>query len=274
MSKKIHYLGGLPRSGGTLLATLIGQHPGVYVSPQVPTFDIMASIQEMFFASEFNRRQVTPNRNPLLGGMVGFQQGFFSHVSEPVVIDRNKLWGGTLGMNLVLNNITTHPKVIFTVRDVLEILSSFTLQCRETPFFDNEMFESNFSSMKYLPLEDARCDFLMSSNSILTRTLGALSNAMQEHHKEHVLFVDYKDLVATPHEVMKKVYGFLELEPFENDFNNLKNNDKEDPTLTGHPKDFHKVHSKIERVSPHPKEILSKYVLNKYKDASFWKGKI
>lgn len=274
MIKKVHYLAGLPRSGGTLLAALIHQHPDVYVSPQVPTFDIMASIQEMFFESEFNRRQVTPNLNPLLGGLKGFQQGFFENVPKPVIVDRNKLWGSTLGMNLILNNLNTHPKILFTVRDVLEILSSFVLQCREKPFFDHEMQQINFSPIKYLSLEDARCDFLMSSNSILTRTLGALSNAMQEHNKEHVLFIDYKDLVSNPKKVMKNVYTFLELEPFENDFENVQNKDKEDPTFTGHPKDFHKVHSKVERVSPSPKEVLSKYVLNKYKDASFWKGSL
>ncbi len=46
--KTLYFLGGLPRSGSTLLGSLLNQHPDIYVSPTSPLGDVVTDIEKSF----------------------------------------------------------------------------------------------------------------------------------------------------------------------------------------------------------------------------------
>ena len=46
--KTLYFLGGFPRSGSTLLGSLLNQHPDIYVSPTSPLGDVVTDIEKIF----------------------------------------------------------------------------------------------------------------------------------------------------------------------------------------------------------------------------------
>jgi hypothetical protein len=46
--KTLYFLGGLPRSGSTLLGSLLNQHSDIYVSPTSPLGDVVTDIEQSF----------------------------------------------------------------------------------------------------------------------------------------------------------------------------------------------------------------------------------
>ena len=47
--KTYHFLAGLPRSGSTVLASILNQNPEVYVTPTSPMLDLLVKNQDNFW---------------------------------------------------------------------------------------------------------------------------------------------------------------------------------------------------------------------------------
>ena len=52
MTKKYYFMSGLPRSGSTLLSTLLNQNPEIYSGPSSPVLGIMVGVHENFLSNE------------------------------------------------------------------------------------------------------------------------------------------------------------------------------------------------------------------------------
>ena len=63
--KTLYFLGGLPRSGSTLLGSLLNQHSEIYVSPTSPLGDVVSGIEKIFNEVDiqftFDRKEVSYN---------------------------------------------------------------------------------------------------------------------------------------------------------------------------------------------------------------------
>jgi hypothetical protein len=215
-------------------------------------------------------------RNPNLTGFNSAVQemamGYYKDIDRPVVFDRAKAWTTPANFT-VLKTINGSPKIIFTVRDTLSILSSFILQYRNNTFLEEKM-SRGFYSHNYLPLEDAKCDFLMDSQQHLQLTFFALKTALKEENKPFVHFIDYDNFVQNPVEVLKQMYIFLEEDYYEHDLTHITKLESDSGLIGKEPSTLHKVYPTIGNTSPKPEDVLSSYVLNKYKDYDFWKGQI
>ena len=106
---------------------------------------------------------------------------------------------------------------------------------------------------------------------IVGQALFAQEQAFIRRETEHLLLVEYNDLVDKTEETMKRLYEFLELDYYPHHFDNIKNNNREVEKQWGM-KDMHKVRSTIKRISKRPEEVLSDYVLNKYSNLEYWKA--
>jgi sulfotransferase len=267
--KSIYFLGGLPRSGNTLLSALLNQNPEIYVSPLSPLLETLSMVDKDL---NFNEATLSANFEAnTSSALKHYVQGFYNNVSEPVVIDRNKGWGNKESILTACKYITETPKVIFTVRDIPSILASFLSLVGENQdnFIDNSLREYNIKPYGKQTQNDLRCDLLM--NGQVRASLCALTELLQM--QVAVCLVEYDDLVRDPQKELNDIYDFLELPHFVHNFNNVEKKEQENLQTAGLPTNLHDVRSKVEKTALDPKLVLPLYSQNKYSGLEFWRDR-
>jgi sulfotransferase len=268
MEKAYHFLGGLPRSGNTLLAALLNQHPDAYASPLSPAADFLFYFdQQVCFNENSLRTPEIASRIDLF--TKSFFDSFYKDIKKPIIIDRHKLWGNPDLIALLKLYVTKNPKIIITVRDIPEILASFI--SLDEDYYKDIVFKSNTLSINYRPFTDAVCDFIMTPGGPMDAALLSVSSCLKPEYKQHIHIVEYKDLMKNPQSTMNKVYEFLELTPFENTFTNIQKVEVDYEERAGHIKDLHKVRSELSPSTINPEKVLTSYSLNRYANMEFWR---
>ena len=206
-----------------------------------------------------------PNNLAINTSVKAMAEGYYQGIDKPVIFDRAKAWT-TPSNFMVLRTINNSPKVLFTVRDTCDILSSLILQYRETTFLEQHFYAQNF-----LPLEDAKCDFLMDSQQDLQLSFFALKNALKKENRQFIHFIEYEDLVTNTRKVLKDVYTFLEEDYYEHNLTSIVKLELDNGLQGEEPETLHDVRETIGKTSLKPEEVLSPYVLNKYKDYDNWR---
>jgi hypothetical protein len=264
----IYFLGGLPRSGNTLLSSILNQNPEIYSSQSSP---LLPSLMELH-----NKRY---NEGLSISGdfelnfknsIDAFVNGFYSNIKKPIIIDRNKEWARADAVELAKLYISKDPKIIFSVRNILDVLSSFINILGKNHSYVDQM-ANDFGFQKYgkLTQDDVRCDFLMSPYGHVFRCMNALSQSINSGYNIHL--VDYDDLMSNPSLTIKSIHNFLEIDNYDYAFDNIKKIEVDKDHLTGLPENMHKVRPKLEKTSIPYQDTLSDYVIGKYSNLEFWK---
>ena len=111
---------------------------------------------------------------------------------------------------------------------------------------------------------------MMHPNGIVWESMNALATAFRQKQQHHIHFIQYDDLVSNPSQEIAKLHGFLELDPYVYDFDNIIAKDRErDAEVYGLPT-MHEVRKSINKVSKPYQEVLSTEVINKYINYDFW----
>ena len=268
MDKQFFFLSGLPRSGTTLLTELLNQNPKIYSGPNSVVVELMHLVHSHLETSEeFNNFPSLEAKQNIISSII---KSNYEHIDKPIIIDKNFHWGTISNFEYIQQYITPNPKIIFCVRDVLEILTSFIELLNKNNNLNNYIDHGlNNYMYPYRSLDDRRCDFLMLPKGAIDKGLFAIEYLMTK--KDNVLFIEYNDLVSEPKQTMSKIYDFLELEKYEHRFDNLKNTLIINDDVYGI-KDMHTIRSTIKKVSKNPKNVLSDYVLSKYSNYEFWRN--
>jgi hypothetical protein len=243
--KKIYFLSGMPRSGNTLLGSLINQNEEITVTGSSIVCSILYSIsllkEELAFKNFPDHKSLDNIYNNVFNN-------YYKDWKAKYIIDRGP-WG-TPGNLKLLKEIIKKPKFIILYRPVLEVLASFVKI--EKP----ENIEE-------------RCDNYMGinkhKNGMVHRYLWSIENILKS--KEDHIIIHYKDLINDPINEIKKIYKFLgipfknvELKNFKQFYaNNLMYNDS---VLSA---ELHKIRTdKVEQIKFNVEEILPINVIKKY----------
>jgi sulfotransferase len=262
MEKKYYFLAGLPRSGNTLLSSILNQNPDIYSSPLSPITTMLWDFEKS--ASQNENVIRLNNISPVVNVAKNIIINYYSEITKPIIIDREKAWGTEPNLRLIKKYITEKPKIIFTVRPIIEVLASFINILPDYSYVDKAMEESNWWYKDYLTKNDNRCDFLMQPNQQIDQTLLSINEIIKNENKDIFWIVEYKNIVNDPQNTMNGIYDFLQIPRYQHDFNNIiQVNDSNDEKV-GQSKNMHEVRTKLTYISKNPKEILSDYVINKY----------
>lgn len=264
MSKVIHFDNSLPRSGGTLLTSLLNQHYDVYAGTQSPVYEIMRlSLNELNMANEMYY-------NPVATGNVikNIPHNYYEGVKESIVVDKCRKW--CYSIDFIKDNISKNPKIICCVRDPLDILASFIVlihKYKDTNFVDKRLRELG------LDINDTnRCWFFMQEgNGVLEHALNGIKKALSEGHKDCILFIDYNDLIDNTERELEKISSFLNLNTFVFNLNNIQARFRENDMFSYGMPDMHYVKPVISKSSTDYREILSSSIINEYKDLDYWR---
>ena len=254
---------GLPRSGSTLLTALLNQNPQIHAGTLSPVFEVMYYTNDRL---QGEQAQAFPKPEVFHRMVSNVITEYYSDRDEEVIIDKCRAWPAHIDM--IKQYITPDPKIICTVRHPLDILASFiTLFHKDggLNFIDKAMLKQGM-----FITDDARCHFMMNPGGIVWESMNALATAFRQNQTQYIHFIQYDDLVSDPKRVMHGIHSYLRLKPFEYDFENIVQKDREkDKEVYGLPT-MHEVRQKVEKKSKHYSEVLSEEVINKYKNMDFW----
>ena len=254
---------GLPRSGSTLLTALLNQNPQIHAGTLSPVFEVMYYTNDRL---QGEQAQAFPKPEVFHRMVSNIITEYYSDRDEEVIVDKCRAWPAHI--DLIKQYITPDPKIICTVRHPLDILASFiTLFHKDggLNFIDKAMLKQGM-----FITDDARCHFMMNPGGIVWESMNALATAFRQNQTQYIHFIQYDDLVSDPKRVMQGIHSYLRLKPFEYDFENIVQKDREkDKEVYGLPT-MHEVRQKVEKKSKHYSEVLSEEVINKYKNMDFW----
>lgn len=271
MSKSYFFMAGLPRSGSTLLSSILNQNPEVHSGPSSPVVPTMLMLENSLSNDELFLAHPKPvQAAKIISSVI---DNYYSDVDKKVIIDKNRSWVNRL--HYIPGYFGVEPKVLCPVRNIDEILASFIALQRRTTiteagklnFIDEMLVKNNI-----LLTDDNRCEFLASPNGILGQSYFALRQALVEGKQKNLHFIEYDDLLNSPQETMNKIYEFLGLDSYNHDFSNIKNIHKELDAEVYGVNDMHDVRQKLERADIDPQQVLSQKVLDSCKDSEFWRN--
>lgn len=267
VNKTYHFLAGLPRSGNTLLSAILNQNPNIYSTPLSPLpslmWDYINSCNNM---EQINRNKENEERAKEL--LSSFFDTFYKDVNKPVIIDREKDWGTPANLDLIKRYVTPTPKIIITVRDILEIIASFVAM--DADYLKSNTENSNSYINNYRSPKDSIVEYLMRPNGDIDKSLLSLAPAFFPENKGMYHIVEYNDLILKPGETMSGIYKFLELPEYKHDFKNIKKVESDNDTVLGLPKDLHDIRKSLSK-STTSTDILSDYIKHKYSNMEFWR---
>ena len=261
--KTFYFMGGLPRSGSTVLTAILNQHPDVYASPQSELLGIYYNLQNEIYNSEsWQSGLMQENYQTTINSLGNL---FYSNIDKPIVIDKNRSWG-TPGNHNIAETLNKNPKTILVLRPIVEVLSSFVRLIEKNPdnFIDKNIANQDFFSKYYRNVNDVRCDYLMRSNGEIDQSLLAIATLVSKPDICHLVW--YDDLLSNPQQCLSSIYKFLGLEDFKHNFKQIKQLDKHNDYIFGI-KNLHSISTSIKASKTKPELVLSDYAMAKYANA-------
>lgn len=268
--KAYYFMSGLPRSGSTLLSALLNQNPRFYSGPSSPVVPTMIALEQSLANDELYLAY--PKQSQAAKIISSVLENWYSDVEKPVIFDKNRSWVNRL--HYIPGYFGIEPKVLYPVRNIADILTSFISMYRRNPytgqgripFLDEMLIKSN------IPLsDDNRCEVLCSPGGIVGASYNGLKQVFAEGREKQIHLIEYDDLINQPEETMRKIYDFLGEEYFKHNFESIENIHRENDQMVYGLPDMHDVRSTLSKVSAKPEEVLSEATLAKCVGAEFWR---
>jgi sulfotransferase len=258
------FLSGLPRTGSTVLGTLLSQHPDLHPTSTSCTRDLLVKVHSLALG-ESPYFDVKDPASPAWAIMRGILFGAYEHVTEEIVLEKDRWWSGETF--LLTKLLGEQPRVISTVRPIPEIIASFIILSNKigiTSKIEDELRlanrESNTWSLSRIIWE-----------KYVYRDWRTLKSGY-EANPECFLFLEYDDIVSHHQKVMKLICTYLDIEPWALYTTGLKNPNPENDKVYGMP-GLHDVKPNLKRTSPPAWEILGDecYEFWAKGDLEFWR---
>lgn len=255
--KSHYFISGLPRSGSTLLSSILKQNPEFYADIASPVEALTGTAIDIVTGAESN---LTVNEDQRKNLIYGIFEGYYKHLEEPVIFDSSRGW--TKKTNL-LQALFPYTKILCPVRDIVSILNSFEVISSKNPFHTKTLTEHKDNVF-------ARCDGMMDKNGGIVAGPWILLQEGFALNPEMIHFIEYENLCKEPEKTIRKVYEFLEKPYYSHDFENLEySNENFDRACNL--KDLHNVKKRVE-YNP-PRNVLPPEIVKKYKEMNmeFWR---
>lgn len=275
MSKRIYFLAGLPRSGSTLLANILAQHPDIYVTPTSGIVDMLVQVRnnwdrnDAFQAADRKLSEAIKER--VLRAML---EAYFAHAEQPICIDKNRYWAEFLELAAVLVGGRDRVKVIVTVRDLRDVLASFERLYRKTSALGQIHQEANLALKFKTAL--GRVETFIDDAQPVGRAYNAIRDAVTRGWNDCMHFVEYDQLTRHPTEVLNGIYRFLGEHTCDHNFKRVEQVTLEDDFVYGF-KDLHQIRAEVIPQEPQWPSVFDDAVFqspiwkNVENAAMFWK---
>lgn len=229
MTNKFVALSGLPRSGSTLLASILSENDSFYVEGTSGLCQILWDINNSFDVSAnqvFLASGTYYRKDRVIRSIV---DSYYAEAKNKVIIDKNRNWTKSGNLNIYQRYIDSNPKIIVTIRPIEEIVKSFiylnNLSKSDQKKYENYLFDEN--------------------NGLIFDPLSGIFDIVYNPDIKP-LFIRYDDLILDTKNQIDRVYNFLNLESFNHNLSNIQKRWKEDDDVYNLP-GLHDVRSEIQK---------------------------
>jgi len=239
------FLSSIPRSGSTLLTSLLNQRPDVYASPTSNLCDTMGAAVKAWEKNPITKASGAKEED-LIRILQGIQHSRYD--TDKLVFDKSREWVAprtiqTLGK-------WQDVKIIATVRPMADCLASFIKIAKP----DNIR---NFCK-----------------NSELAAHLFASYHALRigyETYSDKFLLIEYDQLVSDTQTQMDRISTFVGMSVFTHKLNDVPDSKEEDKVWGI--KNLHHVRKKVRKRRYSTKKILGEELYTHYQGGEFWNDK-
>jgi sulfotransferase len=258
--KTYHFISGLPRSGSTLLSSILKQNPNVYADISSPVEGLCTSSIDLLTGCESNSIVNEERRKVLLQHIF---EGFYSYIDKEIIVDTSRAW---TKKTTLLKTLFPDTKILCCVRDIVDILNSFETIFKKNPMYTNTLVKEDVKHHVF-----SRCDAMMDNKEGIITTNWLNLQEGYYTNPEMIYFVEYEKMCKEPESTMKEIYEFLNQPYYSHDFDNLEYSN-EPFDMSCNLKNLHTVKTKVE-YNP-PRMILPPEMIEKYSSANmeFWKN--
>lgn len=247
MRQRIHFLSGLPRTGSTLLGSILNQNPDVYVSPTSPLYSLLVnanehinylSLQHTFDAATIGSRIYRSIVNAV----------YPDDRSFPIVFDKHRGW--PKNVDAIRDFVDVDPRIVCTVRPIAEIITSYIVLAEKDPdnFIDCHLRRDGIDVTN-----EARAMLLWANYLRVPYENMTIGLKM---HRESILLVEYDDLVYYPDKTLRSVYEFCGIELFDHDFSDVANTCSEAKDEAWGMHGLHDIRPVVKKQSVDPVSVL------------------
>jgi sulfotransferase len=257
--KQHYFISGLPRSGSTLLSSILKQNPEFYADISSPVQGIVTNTIDFMTGCENNLNLTEDRRKNIL---LSIFEGYYKHLVTPVIFDSSRGWTKN---TTLLQELFPTTKILCCVRDIPWIINSFELINKKNPFYTSTLVK-----------EECKDNVFSRSDGMMDKNGGVIAGpwiALQEGYAmnpEMIYFVEYENLCKNPEKEMRTIYEFLEKPYYSHDFENVEySNENFDRSCNL--KDLHTIRKQVEYKEQ--KKVLPPEVWEKYASMNmeFWK---
>ena len=246
MNKTYHFLSGLPRSGSTVLASILNQNPEVYVTPTSPMLNVAVKMQEAWredptVIANYYEEQINNLTKAIL-------PAFWQHRPEPIIIDKGRGWAKNMPNASAL--FGKKIKALVVERDLPSIMASWLTLIRKqkNSYVDRVLMQRGYS------INDENRMGEMWFNMVKDCMEG--SRQIRQEAPGQFIIIKYDELMENPKHTLDRIEGFLELPSFNYDFEHIENDTVDDDLSAWGFEGLHTIRPKLEKVSKDPREIL------------------
>ncbi len=209
---RLHALAGLPRSGTTLIANVLSQHPDIHVSGTSALPLCLEAVQNTLSTApevQSDLANVPGSYERYLAAMRGLCDGWYSDRPEPTIIDKGRGW---IMHRALLSQLYPDAALIVSVRDPRDVIASIERQHRKTAAFNSPLARTAYESAELLMAPDGMVGGPIRFIEDLTR-----------RNLPGVVCVRYESLVTDPAAAISRVHDPLGCEPFEHGYRKVEN---------------------------------------------------
>ena len=257
------FLAGLPRTGSTVLGTLLSQHPSLHPTRTSCLRELLNYVKK-YSLGESPYYDVKDPESPVWGIMRGMLLGAYENVAEEVVIEKDRGWAGDVALARKLTRCD--PRILSPVRPIPEIIASFILISRK--------IGTNSKIEDEVRLAGRESNVWTLSRIIWEKYIYPNWRVFKigyEQDPECFLLLEYDDIVSKPKDTMSLICTYLDVEPWVPTTTNLVNPNPENDSVYGMP-GLHTVKPELKRTSPPAGEVLGEecYEFWQNQKLEFW----
>ena len=244
----LNFIESIPRSGSTLLTSLLNQRPDTYASNTSNLCDMIYAFNCLW---ETNTANLVAKRDGLTEEecILLLQKQRYSKINKPIIFDKGRGWSGLID---IMSKVQNEIKIVATVRPINECISSLIK----------------------LAKPDNISQFLSLKNGFVQQQLLSSYNELKKDYEKYpdkFLLIEYSDLVNHTQKQMDRISDFIGADKFIHDLDNVPPSTEEDRIwgIT----DLHKIRSKVAKQEYSQKELLGDYLWEYYSGGEFWNDK-
>ncbi len=264
--RQIYFIGGLPRSGSTLLTNILLQNKKMQTTATSSLLEFMLQIRDNW--TKLEGHKVYEDGQDKWGVIRAIMQSYHNTDKE-IIFDKNRGWSSHI--EFVEKVTGKQARIIACVRNLEDICSSFEKLFRKNRAEGEIHGEFSNTQMKTI---DGRVGVWTSDEGVIGRPYVSLLDTIQRGLGDRILFFPYEAWTSDPETWFKKLYDFIGEDFYQHDFNSIEQVIRENDAGYGWGNDLHQIKKgKLLPATSDAKDIIGDSWAKKLHNTEFWKVK-